>query len=300
MTLQLCLIGTGLMGRPMSENLLKAGYPLAVWNRTIDKARPLADMGARLATSPADAADGADLVITMLENGAVVGDVLFEQGVTDALRPGSLVVDSSSIPPAQARTHAARLAAKGIGHVDAPVSGGTRGAAEATLAIMAGGTPADFARAREVLAVMGRPTHVGPAGAGQMAKCTNQVIVAITIGAVAEGLLLAEAGGANPEAVREAILGGFADSRILQEHGRRMLERNFVPGGPARLQLKDLETALAAVAETAPNLPLTQRVRDLFRDLADAGGGNYDHSALLVGLEGLNPGVRVGRDEDRF
>ena len=112
--------------------------------------------------------------------------------------------------------------------------------------------------------------------------------------------MLAEAGGANPEAVREAILGGFADSRILQEHGRRMLERNFVPGGPARLQLKDLDTALAAVAETAPNLPLTQRVRDLFRDLADVGGGNYDHSALLVGLEGLNPGVRVGREPDRF
>ena len=291
------LIGTGLMGRPMAENLLNDGLPLTVWNRTRAKAEPLAAFGATVADTPAAAAAGAEILITMLENGPTVEAVLFDQGVAEALPAGALVIDMSSIPPESARHHAERLRAMGLGHLDAPVSGGTRGAAEGSLAIMGGGTAADFARARDVLASLGRPTHVGPDGAGQLAKCANQVIVAVTLTGVAEALLLAAAGGADPAAVREALMGGFADSRILREHGQRMLERDFRAGGPTRNQLKDLDTALHAVAQAAPNLPLTQRARDLFRDLA-AGGGDYDHSAVLLELERLTPGARVGDAPD--
>ena len=300
MTTHVGFLGTGLMGAPMAANLLKAGFILTVWNRTGAKTRPLADAGAGVADAPAGVAEGADAVISMLENGPVVTEVLFDRGVADALAPGALVIDMASIPPSTARDHAGRLAAKGVGHLDAPVSGGTRGAAEGTLAIMAGGALEDFERAREILQALGRATHVGPAGAGQLAKCTNQVIVAITIGAVAEGLLLAAAGGADPAAVREAITGGFADSRILQEHGRRMIERDFVPGGPIRMQMKDLNTALDAAAEASLALPITSMIKELFQALLDAGGNDFDHSALLLELERQSPTVRLGDGPDKL
>ncbi len=300
MTTHIGFLGTGLMGAPMAANLLKAGFTLTVWNRTGAKTEPLADAGARVAEAPAGVAEGADAVIIMLENGPVVTEVLFDRGVADALAPGALVIDMASIPPSTARDHAGRLEKKGVGHLDAPVSGGTRGAAEGTLAIMAGGALEDFERAREILQALGRATHVGPAGAGQLAKCTNQVIVAITIGAVAEGLLLAAAGGADPAAVRQAITGGFADSRILQEHGRRMLERDFVPGGPSRMQMKDLDTALDAAAEASLALPITSKLQELFQALLDAGGNDFDHSALLLELERQSPGVRLGDGPDKL
>lgn len=300
MTTHIGFLGTGLMGAPMAANLLKAGFILTVWNRTGAKTRPLADAGAGVADAPAGVAEGADAVISMLENGPVVTEVLFDRGVADALAPGALVIDMASIPPSTARDHAGRLEKKGVGHLDAPVSGGTRGAAEGTLAIMAGGALEDFERAREILQALGRATHVGPAGAGQLAKCTNQVIVAITIGAVAEGLLLAAAGGADPAAVREAITGGFADSRILQEHGRRMIERDFVPGGPIRMQMKDLNTALDAAAEASLALPITSMIKELFQALLDAGGNDFDHSALLLELERQSPTVRLGDGPDKL
>ena len=300
MTTHIGFLGTGLMGAPMAANLLKAGFILTVWNRTGAKTRPLADAGAGVADAPAGVAEGADAVISMLENGPVVTEVLFDRGVADALAPGALVIDMASIPPSTARDHAGRLEKKGVGHLDAPVSGGTRGAAEGTLAIMAGGALEDFERAREILQALGRATHVGPAGAGQLAKCTNQVIVAITIGAVAEGLLLAAAGGADPAAVREAITGGFADSRILQEHGRRMIERDFVPGGPIRMQMKDLNTALDAAADASLALPITSMIKELFQALLDAGGNDFDHSALLLELERQSPTVRLGDGPDKL
>jgi 2-hydroxy-3-oxopropionate reductase len=288
------------MGAPMAANLLKAGFTLTVWNRTVAKTKPLADAGAGVADAPADVADGADTVIVMLENGPVVTEVLFERGVADALAPGTLVIDMASIPPATARDHAGRLAAKGFGHLDAPVSGGTRGAADGKLAIMAGGTLEDFERASEIFSALGRATHVGPAGAGELAKCTNQVIVAITIGAVAEGLLLAAAGGADPAAVRQAITGGFADSRILQEHGKRMIERNFVPGGPSRMQMKDLDAALDAANDASLKMPITSKLKELFQALLDAGGNEFDHSALLLALEQQSPGIRLGDGPDQL
>ena len=300
MTTRIGFLGTGLMGAPMAANLLKAGFTLTVWNRTVAKTEALAEAGAGVAEAPAGVAEGADAVIIMLENGPVVTEVLFERGVAEALGPGALSIDMASIPPSTARDHARRLAAKGIGHLDAPVSGGTGGAAAGTLAIMAGGTLEDFERAGDILQPLGRATHVGPAGAGMLAKCTNQVIVAITIGAVAEGLLLAAAGGADPAAVRQAITGGFADSRILQEHGRRMLERDFVPGGPSRMQMKDLDTALDAAAEASVSLPITAKLQELFRALIDAGGKDFDHSALLLELERQSPGVRLGDGPDQL
>lgn len=301
MTQRVAFLGIGLMGGPMAANLLAAGYGLSAWNRTAAKAEALAPHGARIAASAAAACAGADIVITMLENGPVVEEVLFgAPAAAAALAPGSLVIDMSSIPPATARRHAERLKARGVAHLDAPVSGGTVGAREATLAIMAGGDAADFARAQPLLARLGRPVRVGPSGSGQLAKLCNQAIVGITIGAVAEALLLAAAGGADPAAVREALMGGFADSRILTLHGKRMLERDFVPGGKARTQVKDLDTILAAAAEAGVTLPLSAQVAELFKALVARGGGAWDHSALLLELEHRSPPARVGSAPDRF
>lgn len=286
------------MGEPMAGNLIKAGYAVAVWNRTLAKTRTLAEMGARVADTPAAAADGADIVFTMLADGAAVEELLFARHAAAALSRGALVIDSSSIEPARARAHAARLAAAGVGHLDAPVSGGPSGAAQASLAIMVGGEAADFSRGRDVLACLGRPTHVGPPGAGQVAKLANQVIVALAIGAVAEGLLLAARGGADPAAVRQALLGGFADSLVLQIHGERMIERRFLPGGPARMHLKDLNNVAAAAKDAGLTLPLAERVRELFQSLVERGGAGYDHSAVLLEIERLNAPARLGDQAD--
>ncbi|GBD47482.1 NAD(P)-dependent oxidoreductase [Methylopila sp. Yamaguchi] len=297
----IAFLGTGLMGAWMARRLLGAGFAVTAWNRTLAKAEALTADGATVAPTAAAAAAQADVVVTMLENGAIVGEVLFgPDGAAAALKPGGVVIDMSSIPPAVAREHALKLAEMGLRHIDAPVSGGTRGAAEGTLAIMAGGAAETFDDVKPVFEPMGRAIRVGPSGAGQLSKLANQVIVAVTIGAVSEALLLASAGGADAAAVREAIRGGFAESRILQEHGLRMVERNFVPGGPVRLQVKDLETALDAAAEAGVTLPLLQDVRDRFVELRDGlGGSNYDHSALLLQLEALS-GKRVGTGPDKL
>lgn len=294
------LLGTGLMGAPMAANLLKAGFALTVWNRTPGKAQPLVDRGALPAGSAADAVAQADAVVAMLSDGAAIDELLEGQGVADALAVGALFVDCSSIPPATARRHAGRLTARGVGYLDAPVSGGPSGAESASLAIMVGGGDADFARGEPVLRALGRPTRVGPAGAGQTAKLANQVIVGLAIGAVAEGLLLAEQGGADPAKVKQALTGGFADSKILQIHGQRMLDRSFVPGAAARVHLKDMATILDAAAEAGLTLPLSQTVHDLFRDLAGRGGAGYDHSALLLELERRNAPARLGDKPDRL
>lgn len=297
--LRVAVLGVGLMGAPMARRLLGAGFAVTVWNRTRAKAEPLADVGATVAETAVEAVEGAAIVVTMLADGPAVADALFGSGrAAEALAPGALVIDMSSIPPATARDHAQRLAAHGRRHLDAPVSGGVRGAEAGSLAIMAGGDEADFAEAARVFAALGRATRVGPSGAGQVAKLANQVIVGVTIGAVAEALLLAAAGGADPAAVREAIRGGFAESRILEEHGRRMLERDFRPGGTVSTQIKDLETALDAAAEGGVTLPLTRDARDRYLFLRDAmGGGGYDHAALLLQLEEAG-GARVGEGED--
>lgn len=303
MSERIAFLGIGLMGAPMAERLIEAGFPVVLWNRTATKAAAIP--GADTAPSPAAAAAEADVLITMLETGPVVEAVLFgdptsEGGAAAALKRGTLVIDMSSSPPPMARDHAQRFAARGIGYLDAPVSGGVVGARAGSLAIMAGGAAADFARAQPLFAPLGRATLVGPPGSGQLAKCCNQAIVAITIGAVAEALLLAAASGADPAAVRDALTGGFADSRILAIHGKRMIERDFLPGGRARVQLKDQNTILAAAAEAKLQLPLTECVTSLYRDLVAHGGSEFDQNALLLELERLNAPARLGQTVDKI
>ena len=284
----IAFLGVGLMGSRQAKRLLDGGHPLTVWNRSRNKAEALAPFGASVADTAHEAVQDADIIILMLENGAIVRDVLFSQDVIEALRPGSIVVDMSSIKPAEAQEHAKRLAERGIHHIDAPVSGGTVGAEQGTLAIMAGGDAGVYARVEPVLRVMGRPVHVGPQGAGQLAKLANQIIVGVTIGAVAEALLLAQRGGADPAKVREALRGGFAESRILELHGQRMVERDFATKGRSVTHLKDLDNALDAAGRLAlDDVPYTALTADLFRGLIE-NAGDLDHSGLLVELERRN------------
>ncbi len=285
---RIAFLGTGIMGSRMAVRLLEAGYPVRVWNRSESKAASLSAHGAEVAASPERACEGADVAILMLSDARSVATVLFDQGAAGALPPGSLVVDMSSHSPADAREHAGRLAARGVGCLDAPVSGGPGGAENGTLAIMAGGSEEDFERARPVLLHLGRPTRVGPSGTGQLAKLCNQTIVALTIGAVAEALLLARAGGADPARVREALAGGYADGLILQVHGQRMLDRAFAPGGPSRLQLKDLHNILDSAHAAGLQLPLAAHVTALYESLVAHGGAELDHSALLLEIERMN------------
>lgn len=283
--LKVALLGTGLMGAPMSRNLLKAGVPLAVWNRSRGKAEPLAQDGAEVFDTVAEAVAGADVVISMLSDGVAVGGLVTDKAVTDAMTPGALWIDMSSTKPEEAREQAAHLATLGFQHLDAPVSGGTKGAEAATLAIMAGGEADAFARATPVLEAMGRPVHVGPTGSGQLSKLANQAIVAVTIAAVAEAMLLVQKGGADPAAVRAALKGGFADSVILQQHGERMTEGNFVPGGLSKFQLKDLDNLLNESGQLGLTLPTAQMTRDRFADFcANMDGADKDHSGLYLEL----------------
>ena len=293
---RLAFLGIGLMGKPMAANLLKAGYEVTIWNRTTSKAEALLPLGARIAASPAEAA-GVDILITMLEAGPQVESVL--DVTLDQIAAGSLVIDMSSTRQAEAQSLHAKLNKRGIHFMDAPVSGGVLGAEAATLAIMAGGSAEDFRRAESVFAAMGRSTLVGPAGCGQLAKLCNQLIVGATIDIVAEALLLAQAGGADPTAVRQAIRGGFAESRILEVHGQRMLDRNFIPGGQIKTQTKDLENILIAATNAGISLPVTEIVASHFRSLL-ASVPFADHSAALLALERSNPGKRVGSGADKL
>ncbi len=282
------VLGTGMMGFPMAQRLCAAGHRVHVWNRTRAKAEPLAAAGASVHSQAADAVRPADITISLLENGPVVSEVLFGKGVAPALRVGSLYIEMASIQPSEARDHAARLGEIGVAHLDAPVSGGTVGAEAGTLAIMAGGKPADFQRALAVFAALGRATHVGPHGGGQLAKLANQMIVGITIGAVAEALLFAAKGGADMAKVRQAISGGFADSRILQVHGQRMVERDFAPRGRMAVQLKDLRNALATAADIGFDAPVSSLLEGLYAQSIDHGLGALDQSGLFVELASRN------------
>lgn len=286
--MKIALLGIGLMGFPMGRRLCEAGYDVQVWNRTHHRALRLTSFGAVAHDTPTQAVKDADLVITMLDNGDVVGHVLFDMGVAAAMKPGSLLVDMSSIKPAQARDHAARLSEWHIAYLDAPVSGGTIGVEQGTLAIMVGGKAANYERALPVFAVFGHATHVGPTGSGQLAKLANQMIVGITIGAVAEALLLCEKGGADMAKVKEAITGGFADSRILQVHGQRMIERDFSPRGRMTVQLKDLRNALSTASEIGFEAPITALFEQLYAQGVDHGLADLDHSGLFVELASRN------------
>ncbi|KQT11182.1 NAD(P)-dependent oxidoreductase [Ramlibacter sp. Leaf400] len=286
--MKIALLGTGRMGLPMARRLCQAGHEVSVWNRTRDKAEPLAADGARVCNSAAEAVGQAEVVVGMLESGPVVHDVLFTQGAARAMPPGCLFVDMASIQPREARDHAARLGELGIACLDAPVSGGTVGAEAGTLVIMVGGKPIDFERAAPVFQAFGRATHVGPHGTGQLTKIANQMIVGITIGAVAESLLLCAKGGADMAKVREAITGGFADSRILQLHGQRMVERDFAPRARMSVQAKDMRNALSTAHEIGFEAPITRLFEQLYAQSLEHGLADLDHSGLFVELASRN------------
>jgi 3-hydroxyisobutyrate dehydrogenase-like beta-hydroxyacid dehydrogenase len=277
----------------MAVNLVKAGYPLSIYARKPEAATPLTDAGAKRYSSAAELAETSDIVFTMVSDTLDVEEVITgEQGVGSGAQLGSVVVDMSTISPAATRKIAAELLASGVHMLDAPVSGGEQGAIDGNLSIMVGGKPEVFARVRPLFECMGKNTvHVGDHGAGQVAKACNQVLVVQTIAAVAEALLLAKASGANPERVREALLGGFAYSRILDLHGQRMLDNNYKPGFKSKLHLKDMRIALNAAREAHIDLPGAARTTANLDELIEAGGGELDSAAIarvVWGREKLN------------
>ena len=276
MTMSISVFGLGMMGRPMARKLLEAGCNVRGWNRS-----PLApDLTEGIPLCPTlQEAIRADVCLMMLLDSTAVDSVL-EQAESH-LSAGQMVMDMSSSDPAHSKVHAQRLAAKGVGWIDAPVSGGPEGAAAGTLAIMAGGKTADFGRVKPLLDILGgNVVHVGPPGMGHVVKVINQVIVGLTIEAVAEGLTLAEKSGVDPRLVQQALKGGFADSKILQLHGTRMIERSYKPGGTANIQLKDLRLA-RALAETANlRLPHVESLITFYEMLIAQNDGELDHSAL--------------------
>jgi len=294
---RISFLGIGLMGEPMVRRLLAAGFPVRAWNRSPGKAEVLEEAGAVAALTLPRAVEDAQIVISMLAAGPAVSQVI--DAALPSLQPGTLWIDMSSTRQDEAQEFATRLAGHGCRFLDAPVSGGVGGAQQGSLAIMAGGSGADFVEAQPVFEAMGRATLVGPAGAGQVAKLCNQLIVGGTINIVAEALLLAQAAGADPAAVRAAIRGGFAESRILEVHGQRMLERNFLPGGQVATQLKDQHNILAAAAAAGVALPVTSLVTERYESIRDV-YPQADHSAALLALEKLNPGQRVGAGPDKL
>lgn len=284
---EIAFLGTGLMGAPMVRNLLKAGFVVRVWNRTLAKAEALVPDGAILAPAPEAAVEGADVIVSMLSAGPAVAQM--QDQCKAPLGKGAIWIDMSSTKPEEARAQKAGLSEQGVLHLDAPVSGGTKGAEAGSLAIMAGGDSDVFDAARPVLEAMGRPVLVGPTGSGQLSKLANQAIVAVTIGAVAEAMLLLEQGGADPAAVRTALKGGFADSVILQQHGERMSTRNFAPGGLSKFQLKDLDNLLAEAGSLNLTLPVSEHIQARFKRFCnDLNGADQDHSGLYLELREQN------------
>lgn len=282
-------IGTGIMGAPMAGRLARAGHRVRAWNRTRSKADSLETVGVVVVERPEQAVIESEIVVVMLSSGPVCDELLLgSNGLLNAMRPGATLIVMSSIPVETARRQAEAAATYQVHYLDAPVSGGEQGAIDGTLAIMAGGDLASFKAAEPILSSLGRPVHVGPAGSGELVKLANQMIVANTIATVAEAILLAEHGGANPAQMLNALEGGFADSTILRIHGQRMIKENFTPGGPAKWQLKDTQTAMALANEWQLKLPVSSLVNGLFEELVAQGDGELDHSALICQLRRHN------------
>ena len=277
------VIGTGLMGKPMAHNLLKAGYEVYVHNRTASKLDELGAAGAVAPGSPRAVAEKSDVVITMLIDWETTREAIFgKDGILEGIRPGSLFVDMGTTTPKNARDVAKAFAEKGVDSIDAPVSGGEQGAIAGTLTIMAGGTEAAFERAKPIFAAMGKTyIRIGESGAGQIAKACNQLIVAGTVELVAEALALARAYGVDPALVREVMLPGFAGSKILEFQGKKMLDRNFKPGGPIKTHMKDRENVLEASAATGIDFPAAKAAFERVKIVVERGEGDLDHTALF-------------------
>lgn len=280
-------IGLGLMGKPMCRNLIKAGADLVVSNRSVEPRQELAEAGTTAVDTPGEVASRVRTIILMVADTPAVESVLLgDNGVIHTLQDDTLIIDMGTTSVPETRRLAELFSGKGGRYVDAPVSGGTIGAESGSLTIMAGGTDQGFARALPILQILGdRITHVGAAGAGQVAKAANQVIVGLNIGAVAEALALAKAAGVDPARVREALQGGFADSRILEVHGKRMVETDYSLGARCTTQRKDMHQAIEYAAQLGLDMPATSLSRSLYDKLIEKGGADLDHSALFTLLD---------------
>ena len=276
------------MGLPMSKNIVKAGYNLTVFNRSKNKAEPLKKFGAKISNTLKDAVDGNDIVITMLTDDTAVDAVMNNSDFLENLKSGSMVIDMSSVKPTTATKHGNNLKLKNINYLDAPVSGGTIGAEEASLAIMVGGEQNIFDDAFDILKTMGNPTLVGPIGSGQVSKLANQIIVGLAIGAVAEAVTLCEKAGADPNKMIKALSGGWADSKVLQTHGKRMIDKDFTPKGKTSGQLKDMNNILECANNHNTHLPISNLVKEMYKSLVDNGHGETDHSSLYKEIERIN------------
>lgn len=278
------IIGLGRMGLPMAINIANAGRAVKAWNRSPRDYGPLPS-GMTLAHSAEQAVAGASIVILMLSDAGAIESLLFVDGLAKHIDVGSIVIDMGTTGPSAAKDHAKRLAERGIEYLDAPVSGGVRGATNATLSILVGGGPRAFAAAKDVLDTMGRPTHLGPTGSGQTAKVANQLIVACYIGAVAEGVRFAELQGMDAVALIAALEGGFADSAVLRQHGRKMAARNFVAGGTCSLHLKDLRLAAELAGDEFARFVNSNEALHRFERLVQSGHKDADHSAYYLTYE---------------
>ena len=281
-------IGIGLMGFPMAKNLLKSGYNLKAYNRSQDKADRLKEFGAEISTSIKDVVTNVDVVIAMLTDDAAVEKVMGSDEFISNIKESATVIDMSSVNPIITKKYAVILKEKNINYLDAPVSGGTIGAEEASLAIMVGGDEKTFNECYDLLKILGNPTLVGPVTSGQISKLANQIIVGVTIGAVAEAVTLCEKSGTNPSKMIEALSGGWADSKILQTHGKRMISKDFSPKGKTTTQLKDMTNIINAGKAVDTHLPISSLIKEMYKDLVADGHGNTDHSSLYNAIEKIN------------
>jgi len=286
--MKISFIGTGLMGFPMAKNLLQKNLDLKIFSRTLEKAKPLGQLGGKIINSLGKTVIDADIIFTMLTDDDAVEKVLGDTEFLNNLKPSSTVIDMSSIKPKIAIKYGKLLKEIKINFLDAPVSGGTIGAEEASLAIMVGGEQKVFDNVFDVLKIMGNPTLVGPIGSGQISKLANQIIVGVTIGAVAEAITLCEKAGVDANKFIQALSGGFADGKILQNHGKRMIDKDFSPKGKVSTHLKDMNNILECASGFNTQLPISNLIQSMFKSLDDNGSSNDDHSALYKEIKNIN------------
>ena len=281
-------IGTGLMGLPMAKNILKSGYNLKAFNRTQNKAELLKEFGGEIAETIKDVVKDNEVIITMLTDDNAINEVMSSSDFLDNLNPGTTVIDMSSIKPATAIKYGNKLKSYNINYLDAPVSGGTIGAEEASLAIMVGGEQKVFDEVVDILKTMGNPTLVGPISCGQVSKLANQIIVGLTIGAVAEAITLCEKADADPNKVIKALKGGWADSKILQTHGKRIIDKDFSPKGKTSTHSKDMNNIIECARNYNTELPISNLVKEMYKTLVKNGHGEEDHSSLYKEIKRIN------------
>ena len=290
MDIRVGFVGLGIMGRPQALNLIKAGYKLSVYARRAEAMQPLKDAGAITCSTPHEVASQSDITFVMVSDTAAVEEMITgERGIIHGAKPGAIVVDMSTISPTATKSLAMDLLAHGVEMLDAPVSGGDVGAINGTLTIMVGGKAEVFAKVKPLLECMGKTiTHVGDNGAGQVAKACNQIVVAMTIEGVAEALLFAQKSGVDASKVREALMGGFANSKILEVHGKRMLDNNFAPGFKARLHQKDLDIVMQTAYQLGLGLPGAALLSQQLNALVGSGDGELDSSAIMKIIQRIN------------